>query len=101
MFTDLQIYKENFEFRLFILNDFYLQPKNFITFLTQSLILIFLQMVTFTMLLLRCPTLRKSTLKMTKLIRGCLTLFKSTSDSTLLNVVNPEVDVHNVASTLI
>ena len=45
---------------------------------------IFVQMVIFTTLFWRCPTLPKSTLKMTMLFRRCLTLLKSTLKSTTL-----------------
>ena len=38
----------------------------------------FFQMVIFATLIRRCPTLSKSTLKMTTLFRRCLTLFHST-----------------------
>ena len=62
----------------------------------------FFQMVIFATLFRRCPTLWKSTLKMKTLFRRCLTLFNSTLKYArlLLNVLNFNVDVHNVVSTL-
>ena len=77
-----------------------LKFKNIILFL--NLGLSFFQMVVFATLFRRCPTLWKSTLKMTTLFRRCLTLFNSTLKyTTLLNVVDFNVDVRNVVSTLI
>ena len=74
----------------------------------------FFEMVIFTTLFQCCPTLSKSTLKMTTFFGRCLTLFKSTlkqttlirrcsmlCDSMLFYVVNFNVDVHNLVSTLI
>ena len=72
-----------------------LKLNNIILFFNWGLICI--QMVIFATLFRRCPTLEKSTLKMTTLFRRCLTLL----NSTLFNVVNFNVDVHNIVSTLI
>ena len=67
-----------------------LKLKNIILFV--NLGLIFFQMVIFATLFRRCPTLWKSTLK----------LFNSTLKyTTLLSVVNFNVNIHNVVSTLI
>ena len=81
-----------------------LKLKNIILFFNRSFF--FFQMVLFATLFRRFPTLWKSTLKMTTLFRPCLTFFKSTLKkrhvvSTLFNVVNFNVDVHNVVSMLI
>ena len=65
------------KFTVFSLNDCSLKLKNIIMVLARCLIFNFLQTVIFTTLFRRCPTLWKSTLKMTM------------------------VDVHNVVSTLI
>ena len=74
----------------------------------------FFEMVIFTTLFQCCPTLSKSTLKMTTFFGRCLTLFKSTLKQTtlirlgsilcgsmLFYVVNFNVDIHNLVSTLI
>ena len=79
-----------------------LKLKNIVLFLNRGL-WFFFQVVIFATLFWRCPTLWKSTLKMTKLFRCCLTFVNSTLKYTklLLNVVNYNVDVHNVVSTLL
>ena len=62
---------------------------------------IFFQMVIFATLIRRCPTLWKSTLKMTTLNVVKFNAEKHNVVSTLLYVVNFNVDIHNVVSTLI
>ena len=59
-----------------------LKFKNIILFLNRGLF--FFQMVISATLFRRCPTLWKSTLKMTKLFQRCLTLFNSTLKNTAL-----------------
>ena len=59
-----------------------LKLKNIILFFNRGLI--FFQMVIFATLFRHCPTLSKSTLKMTSLFRRCLTLFNSTLKNTTL-----------------
>ena len=54
-------------------------------------------MVIFATLFRRCPL----TLKITTLFRRCLTFNSTLKYTTLLNVVDFNVDVHNVVSTLI
>ena len=53
-------------------------------FVFESRLNFFFQMVIFATLFRRCPTLWKSTLKMTTLFRRCLTLFNSTLKYTTL-----------------
>ena len=72
-----------------------LKLKNTTFFLIKAWI--FFQMVIFPTLFWRYPTLWKPALKMTTLFWRCLKLF----NSTLLKVVNFNVDIHNVVSTLI
>ena len=79
---------------------YFLKLKNIILYLNRGSI--FFQMVIFATLFRRCPTLWKSTLKLTTLFQRCSVQFEiHIVVSMLLNVVNYNVDVHNVASTLI
>ena len=62
----------------------------------------FLEMAIFTMLFRRRPTLWNSTLKKTTLFWRCLILFISTLKyRAFFDVVNSNVETHNVVSTLI
>ena len=72
-----------------------LKFKNIILFLNRGLYFFF-QMLIFATLFRRCPTL-----KMKTLFRCCLTLFSWTlKNTTLFYVVNFNVDIHKVVSTL-
>ena len=66
-------------------------------FVFESRPIFFFQMLIFATLFRRCPTL-----KMTTLFRCCLALFSSTlKNTTSFYVVNFNVDIHKVVSTLI
>ena len=78
-----------------VLNDFYLR-----------FVFDFWQIVIFTTLLRRCPAFQKLTLKMTSLFGHCPNVVHIRNEinivhSTLFNVVNSNIDVHNVTSMLI
>ena len=90
--------EEDFELRVFSLNDFYLYWKVLLCCWLEVYFFHFLMLI-FTTSFRRGSKLCKSTLKMKTLFRRYLTLFKSTL--TLFNVVNSNVDVHNAFSMFV
>ena len=72
------------KWRKFESSIFFEAQKYYFVFESRLFFFFFFQMVLFAKLFRRCPTLWKSTLKMTKLFQRCLTLFNSTLKNTAL-----------------